>query len=104
MSYINLLSLLSGPVPNSLAAFLERTDAPDAKDPPNKRRKLADRAPRRLSELNGVSEAGLPNGFIPLTRVNLHLVRDRGLHLALMRGREWLDCLLLKALYRIMQR
>jgi E3 ubiquitin-protein ligase SHPRH len=43
------------------------------KDPPKKRRKLTDRAPRSLSELKGVSENGVPNGFIPIARVNLHL-------------------------------
>lgn len=87
---IDLLTSLSGPVPVSLATVIKRTDAPDVKDPPKKRRKLTDRAPRSLSELKGVSENGVPNGFIPIARVNLHLVRDKAL---CFNARAWIDFL-----------
>lgn len=86
---VTLLLTISPPgaVPDSLAAVIERTDAPETNKPPSKRRRLTDHAPRSLAQLYGVSESGVPNGFIPLARATLHLVCDDGLAL---RTYSWL--------------
>ncbi|KAK5697095.1 hypothetical protein LTS12_028543, partial [Elasticomyces elasticus] len=59
---------IPGTVPDSLAAVL----AGDEANRPVKRRK-ANTGPQNLRQLNGASEAGVPNGYIPLARVSFLL-------------------------------
>ena len=54
-----------------MAAVLARDE--EDTNRPVKRRK-ANAGPQSLRQLNGVSEAGVPNGYIPLSRVSLLLV------------------------------
>ena len=65
--------LYIGAVPDSLAATIERLE-PEANSRPSKRRKLGSTGPRSLAQVHGVSESGIPNGYIPLARLSLHLV------------------------------
>lgn len=60
-----------GSVPCSFSNFLERRNQDD--DRPTKRRKVT--GPRSLSQANGLSESGIPLGYIPVARFVLDLVR-----------------------------
>lgn len=67
-----------GAVPDSLAAVIARDDAPET-NRPIKRRKVTTSGPQSLAQLNGLSEDGIPQGYIPLARVKLQLVCISGI-------------------------
>lgn len=69
-AFANGFLVFKGAVPNSLFAVLEREDEANR---PVKRRK-ANSGSQNLRQLNGVSEAGVPNGYIPLARATLLFV------------------------------
>jgi E3 ubiquitin-protein ligase SHPRH len=63
-----------GPVPDAITQAFARNTEKESNGPLNKRRKLASGA-RSLRHINGSSASHVPNGYIPLARFDLQLVR-----------------------------
>ncbi|GKZ39074.1 hypothetical protein AbraIFM66950_011832 [Aspergillus brasiliensis] len=72
MTVLNAELFYSGNAPESLATAFVRPEQSEAHDHPSKRRKLAP-ASRSLRHLNGLSDFGIPVGYIPVARFNLRL-------------------------------
>lgn len=57
-------------MPSSLSNLFERKNLDDSR--PSKRRKIA--GPQSLKDVNGLTESGIPLGYIPVARLVLDLV------------------------------
>ncbi|KAI9923628.1 hypothetical protein ASPWEDRAFT_38384 [Aspergillus wentii DTO 134E9] len=62
-----------GAVPDSLATVFAQNEATGLEGIPNKRRKVTPSGPKSLRFENGVTDTGIPRGYIPLARFNLRV-------------------------------
>ncbi|KAJ5736692.1 uncharacterized protein N7483_001817 [Penicillium malachiteum] len=61
------------PTPGALLAAMEQRDALDSDERATKRRKVIKSGPYSLAQVNRLSSAGIPLGYIPLARLTLRM-------------------------------